>query len=583
MTVQSHERSRRPLGACLLVGALLAASCDERLQRGPSCDGGQIALGGECIQPYEVRVASVGFLPGRRKIATFEGGDGAFVIRDASDDSKVYSGEASGPTMNPDTDQELFQADFSELDEEGEYYVDAGGGRRSPNFRIADDVYDGPLGTVMLGLYGQRCGQKVELEHRGEKFSHRECHMREAGLDYVGHDGETRDDTGGWHDAGDYGKYTVNGAFAVAFLLKAWEDFPERLEDAKFEIPEKGGDVPDILDEARYELEWLLKVQLEDGSAAHKVTALNFEGTIMPAFDAQPRYFVPSGTASTADFAAVLAMAGRLYEPFDKKFAEKCLDAAGRAYQFLQKHPEDAAPMQSDFETGGYDTPGYGDERLWAAAEIWEATGDEAALDEFELIFRERDMRVNEQFDWGNVANLGLFTYLFSERDGKDEAIVQAITEGLLASADQLVENAEKHGYGRALGTDYYWGINGVLARTSFNLAAAYRIDRKPEYLETIALGLGHLFGRNPYGRSYVTGVGADPVARPHHRPSSADAAARPWPGLLVGGPHGQTWDGMDSRVPAALTWADDPDDYRHNEVAINWNTALVYALVAAE
>lgn len=110
-------------------------------------------------------------------------------------------------------------------------------------------------------------------------------------------------------------------------------------------------------------------------------------------------------------------------------------------------------------------------------------------------------------------------------------------------------------------------------------LAAAYTVEPKEEYLDTIQAQVDHVFGRNPFSRSFVTGVGHYPPLYPHHRPSTGDDVGLPWPGLLIGGPHG------DGNVPGhalpAMNWADALNDYWHNEIAINWNTALTYALIA--
>lgn len=553
-------------------------ACDGPPIRG--CEGGQIAIEGRCTLPHAIRASSVGFLPQRAKIATYVGDEAAFVVRSVEGDV-VLEGEASEATRNSDTDERVRQVDFSELTAPGEYYVEVAGVGRSPDFRIGDDVFDEALQAVLLGLHGQRCGTAVEIEWDGARFTHDECHLAEAGLDFVGEEDGTKDATGGWHDAGDYGKYTVNGAFAVAFLLKAYSDFPERVEAVELPIPENGGSIPDVLDEARYQLEWLLKMQLPDGSASHKVTAQRFEGNILPENDDSPQFFVPAGTASTGNFAATLALAARVYAPFDGDFADRCLAAAQQAFDFLLAHRDPIEPDQTGFSTGGYDAQGYDDERAWAAVELWETTGDAAALEEFELLFEELNLTMSPNFDWSNATNLALVTYLFSEREGRDEEIVDGVRDLALAVGDTLVTEAERHGYGRAIGSIYYWGINGVLARTAFNLAAAYRLEPDSKYLDTLGWQLDHLFGRNPYGRSYVTGVGYRPPRFPHHRPSMARGGGLPWPGLLVGGPHAQFADAPD--VPEGLTWVDQADNYVHNEVAINWNTALVYALLAVE
>ena len=135
-----------------------------------------------------------------------------------------------------------------------------------------------------------------------------------------------------------------------------------------------------------------------------------------------------------------------------------------------------------------------------------------------------------------------------------------------MTAADAIVTAHDASRYGRGV-ANYYWGSNGSVARTAMLLAVANRLSGDARYLDVAADQLAVLFGRNHYNRSQVTGLGIDPPLHPHHRPSAADAIANPYPGLLVGG--GTT----------ATSWMDDQDMYMVNEVAINWNGALVYAL----
>ncbi len=579
--LSSRFGSLPSLGALLVGAASLTGlpACDAAPPRG--CPGTEIFLDGECVQPHMIRLNSVGYLPARAKLASYVGDETSFRVL-AKDGKVAFKGRATTEVSARDSGERVRIADFSELEEPGEYHIEVPGVGRSPDFRIGDDVFHDPLVASMLALYGQRCGTAVELQWGEATFKHAACHQKEAGLDYIDGEEGTKDASGGWHDAGDYGKYTVNGAFAVAFLLQAYEDFPERLKDVELPIPERGGSTPDILDEARFQLEWLLKMQLPDGSAAHKVTARNFEGNIMPEADEAPQFFVPAGTAATGTFAATLALAARVYEPFDPDFAATCLEAAQQAFDFLLENRENLTPNQSAFTTGAYEAAGYDDERAWAAAELWETTGDPAALEEFELLASELELTMLLNFDWSNSTNLALATYLRSEREGRDADLVESIRATTLSTAGSLVENWQRHGYGRSIDTIYYWGINGVLVRTAFNLVAAHRLDPDPKYLDAITGQLDHVFGRNPYGRSYVTGIGYRPPRFPHHRPSMMSGRF-PWPGLLIGGPHSELFSDSAADVPEGLTWEDRAENYIHNEVAINWNTALVYALVAAE
>ena len=143
---------------------------------------------------------------------------------------------------------------------------------------------------------------------------------------------ERKDGIGGWHDAGDYNKYTVNGAFTAGMMLQAWEHFSDRLAALKFDIPESENDVPDFLDEVRWELDWLLKMQADDGRVYHKLSTLQVR-RFHPAGSRRKarRYFSPWGTAATADLAAIMAQARGCFVHSMRSFADRCLTARRRA------------------------------------------------------------------------------------------------------------------------------------------------------------------------------------------------------------------------------------------------------------
>jgi MYXO-CTERM domain-containing protein len=220
----------------------------------------------------------------------------------------------------------------------------------------------------------------------------------------------------------------------------------------------------------------------------------------------------------------------------------------------------------------------------WAAAEMWETTGDASALADFESRAQKfstgTTSYVDSDFDWGNVKNLGMYVYLQSKRTGRSDTVRSAIQKSLTTAADTLVGNRNNSGYGRALSGksgQYYWGSNGAVARTCMLLQVANRLAPKADYLDTCVDQISWIFGRNYYNRSQVTGIGLNPPMHPHHRPSQADGIADPWPGLLVGG--GNNTSKQASSSNGATNWIDDVNDYELNEVAINWNAPLVYAL----
>jgi endoglucanase len=540
-------------------------------------------------------VSSIGYLTARAKRASITAPATTFQIKRDSDGQVVFTGNVAAAKTDPDTQQSIAVADFSAVTEAGRFYLDVPGVGRSVSFPIGNDVYKEPFLAAMLGFYGWRCNTAVSFSWKGQSYAHDACHMDDAHLDYIGTAGARRDGFKGWHDAGDYGKYTVNAGITVGSLLAAWEEYGAALSSYAWPIPETGGATPDFLDEVRWELEWVLTMQYSatDGRVSHKLTSLTFDapydggGTaidhwVTPEKDLQPRYFVPWGSAATADFVAMLAKAARIYRPYDAAFADTCLNAAQVSYAFLLANTANQS-VNDPTSTGGYATSD-ADDRLWAAAEMWETTGDPAALADFESRAAKyatgTSSYVDADFDWGNVKNLGMFAYLQSKRTGRSDSLVTAIQKSLLAAADTLVSNHNNSGYGRALSgksSQYYWGSNGSVVRTCMALQLANRLSPKPDYLDTCTDQIGWIFGRNYYNRSQVTGVGIDPPMHPHHRPSQADGIESPWPGLLVGG--GNNGSKQGSSTNGAINWIDDVNDYELNEVAINWNAPLVYAL----
>lgn len=516
-----------------------------------------------------IRLDSVGYLPDAPKLATLAGPATEFKVVRADDGAAVFTGVPTEPKPNPDTQESLRVADFSGLREPGEYRLVAAGLGESAPFAIQADVYADPFRLVTRAMYLWRCGTAVRGEHQGAVFAHGACHTNDALLDLVGQPGVRKSSTGGWHDAGDYNKYVVNAGVTVGAMLRAWEDFGPVMKQVSLGLPQGGGSLPEFLAEVKWELDWLLTMQAEDGRIYHKVSTPNFGPMIAPDREETPRYFSPWSTAATADFVAMLAQAARVFRAFDPGYADRCLTAARRSYAVLQESPDNIRADLTGFRTGAYQTRDE-DDRLWAAAELWETTGDAEALADLERHIRATDTRVDQDFDWGSVANLGRFTYLASRRDGRDSTLLTNLRESLLRIADSIVRTAQEHGYARPLGNRYYWGCNGGVARQSLILHAAYRLSAREVYREAALDALHHLFGRNVHGRSFVTGLGFQPPLHPHDRSSEGDTVVAPWPGYLVGGAN-----------PKATDWKDETGDYRTNEIAINWNGALIYALAA--
>ena len=395
-----------------------------------------------------VRLNTIGYLPHAPKQATIARPADVFAVVRAGDGKRMFEGPVTGPIRNSDTDEQLYVADFSALTEPGEYRLDVTNVGSSAPFRIAADVYREPFRTVTRAMYLMRCGTAVRGEFHGQLFAHDACHVDDGYLDFVTGDSVPERDRhvpaiGGWHDAGDYNKYVVNAGVTVASMLRAWHDFQAQVDSIELGIPESDGPLPDLLAEVKWELDWLLRMQADDGSVYHKLSAADYSGFVRPEDDRDRRYFGEWGSQATAGFVATMAMAARELRPYDPEFADRCLAAAEKGYAFLRSHPDYQRPSQRGFTTVGYDSSDWS-ARLWAAAEIWETTGDAAALADFESRAKsDRPERLGwrrnrgeedappasrQQFefdanwDWGNVENLGLITYLESRRTGPRRA-----------------------------------------------------------------------------------------------------------------------------------------------------------------
>lgn len=422
-------------------------------------------------------------------------------------------------------------------------------------------------------FYLQRCGVALSGAFAGE-FSHPACHLAPARV--------YETDTfihvpGGWHDAGDYGRYVVPACKAVADLLLAFRAAPEAFGD-NWGIPESGNGVADVLDEVRFELEWLLKMQRGDGGVYHKVTGAYFPDMIaFPQQETTEQFVFPVSTAATGDFSAVMAMAYPLYESLDRAFAKKCLRASVNAYEFL-RHAE-PMPFHNPpgVITGQYDDETDSDERYFAACALYQATGHAYYLTDASSLYR--DGR-SADFGWANVGGYGNAILYFGARACEDDILAGRIRTDLLAEAERICVRTERSPYGISI-TEFAWGSNMYLLNNAMTLLMANDVQENPRFLEAARAHLDYILGSNPLHVNFVTGAGDSSPKHPHHRPSAAAGAAMP--GMLVGGPDEYLHDLVAKALlcgkPAAERYIDCDESYSTNEVAIYWNSVLLYVL----
>ena len=436
-----------------------------------------------------------------------------------------------------------------------------------------------------------------------------------GGFDHYGPDGwdcpegYTRDVAGGWYDAGDHGKYVVNSGISVWQLLNAYErdlhygrgDGAGMLDDT-LAIPESGNGVPDLLDEVRWNLEWMLSMQVPDGTTMglagdevdagglvhHKLHDVAWTGLdTFPHEDPMPRYLHRPSTAATLNLAAVAAQGARLYEAFDADFAEDLRQAAVAAWDAAEAHPDLYAPdtnvLDSNPGGGPYDDDDVSDEFYWAAAQLWLTTGEDRYLDALAASDHHAarwDAVV--AFDWQEVAAAGrLDLALFGQDLPDHDEVVRWVLEG----ADRYLDVQAAQPFGHPYGTEHYeWGSTHHVINNAVVLAVAHDLSGEQVYRDGAIQAMDYVLGRNAVGNSYVTGYGTRYSQHMHSRwyaHSVSDRMPPPPPGKVAGGANSGIQDpvaqaNLQGCAPQAC-YIDDIGSWSTNETTINWNASLAW------
>jgi endoglucanase len=532
-----------------------------------------------------IHINQIGYRTKDKKVAIINGRDSEFSIIDEESGTEVLSGRTEGGAYDEASGDTVYYADFSSIQGPGTYYLRIRDFGRSYSFKVGDNIYGDIKRSLLKAFYYQRCGIELEEKHAG-LWRHAACHLNNGHV--YGHKGKMLDGTGGWHDAGDYGKYTVPGAYAAAYLLLAYEFFPDAFKE-EINIPESGNGIPDILNESRFELDWLLKMQDEStGGVYHKLTSLVFpddlirdRGITMPEGDTLDLYFFPVSSAATADFAAVMALASRIYSKFDGEFSAKCLQAAEKAWRWLSGNKEPVKfSNPPGVTTGRYGDDNDSDERYWAAAELYRTTGKKEYHEYFIASFEREHIDIG--FMWRHVGGMGKIAYLFTDIDKVNKTIYEEIKSEFTDMADTLADMSIKDGYRLSLPPEaYIWGSNIIVSNVAFYLIIAGMINLDDRYVQAIQDHLHYLLGRNALNQCYITGAGSKPIRNPHHRPSEGDGIEEPVPGLVSGGPNVSLQDEYArSRVkgnPPARCFVDHALSFATNEITIYWNAPAVF------
>jgi hypothetical protein len=591
------------LAAWLLVYLSSTAGADDAVtpqitidQFGWQPRAGKIAI---LADPVKGQNAGKSYQPGSR-----------FEIRRERDRTVAYRGTTKPWNMGKVSElagDRVWYADFTAVQTPGTYHVyDPTNRVRSFPFRIAQDVYQPVLRDSGRVFYYQRSGTPI-TEKNGGVWHHKGGHLgrnqdRAALLSQGGRAiGRPRDVLGGWFDAGDLNKYVPYLEATLFDLLWAYELNPRVFGDDT-NIPESGNGVPDLLDEVKWELDWLLKMQDDDGGFLNRVAGRSFDnGPRDPSGDTQPRFYTAKTTWATAVAAASLAHAARVYARFDLAFpgyASRLREAAQRGWTYLEAHAQMDPPDGSDGDsklaaTAAESNPNADRRaRVFAAAELFKTfaePGFKAYVDRWATdIAATSDngmhpLKDGKQVDPLNHVALTQALFIYASTKGASPAVTEPFREALSHTAEairQATGGPDDPYLAYHLADHYCWGSNQVKGRWGrvllMTMALGLHREHHLAYREIMAGYLHFIHGRNPLSLCYLTNMAHAGASRSvteiFHQwfrdgsplyDGSASRYGTP-PGYLAGGPN----------KFFSVDWISPP----HGEPAMkayrNWNAA---------
>jgi endoglucanase len=598
MTIQKELARKTPkrkaLYTLIASGLLTVASLDAMAQTG------------------NPRVNQLGYVPNGAKTATYKTtSTSAQTWQLKQNGSVVATGQTIPFGADAASGDNLHQIDLSSVTATGTGFSLTVGSDSSYNFAISANVLSAALYDSLKYFYHNRSGIAIETQYTGGgngSFASNSKWARPAGHINVGaNKGDlnvpcwtgtcnyTLNVSKGWYDAGDHGKYVVNGGISVWTLLNLYErslylgNNSPSVSDGKLNIPESANGIPDILDEARWEMEFLLGMQVPAGQTKagmvhHKMHDVGWTGfPLAPHEDSQARALVPPSTAATLNLAATAAQAARIWRDLDSGFAEVCLTAAQRAWDAAQANPADIYTSGYDNGGGAYGDRTVADEFYWAAAELYITTGESKYLS---TLNNRTILQTN--FGWADTDLAGLISLAIVPA-GQTASLRSAAQQKIVSIADLHIATQNTSGYPAPSSvTDYYWGSNGSVANKLILLGLAYDFTKNDTYAKGVGKGLNFFFGQNTQSTSFITGEGTKTVTQPHHRfwaNATSSSYPTPPPGAFSGGPNAGLEDPKSAVELAscvskpATCWMDHIEAYAVNEITINWNAPLAWNL----
>ncbi len=514
-------------------------------------------------EPLALRLNQIGFLPRSRKrfalpISAGASAQGFEILSESG--HVVFTG-----TMAPErfdlgatTGEIVRTGDFSAFHRKGLYRLRAGPTVSHP-CHIDDRVYTPLLHDAARCFHLIRANTDIDDATTGIKVA--AGHLSERSLMVAG---QARDLTGGWYNAGDFGKYTHMAALSVSHMLRLYELRPATAGltlDIPALYPEP---LPDLLQLARWGLEWLLKMQNDDGSVLHKVDsqpALTWG--YWPVDDPNPRKAMAASSIDAGVFTGVMVHAGRVFAHIHPVFSQRCTSAARKAWAWLSQHPDLA------HTDAYYLDPDARQEIVWAMCEM-------ALLDEAGQIDLP-DIGVTP-FYWPSPQVLGMMSLALKGHAGARSQI--------LAGAKSIGDHVRKDPYGfSTLPESYAWGSNEAALNVAAICLYADHLQPEAGFRDTAQSLFDYILGCNTLDHCFVTGHGTRPTQHPFHWIYNMQKIAMP--GWASGGANGQA-SGADSLLariiaagtPPARCFVDagqNEGSYASNEGETSENAALLF------
>jgi len=565
-----------------------------------------------------IRINQVGYMPDAVKNAVYvsnsDGGITEFSIFSADGDEKVYESEqvTKFPEWGPF--QKSYRLNFSDWKEPGQYYIQVGE-VKSPVFQIGNDVYAHMADYILQYMRQQQCGYNP--------FYKDSCHVKDGFIIYNPDkkiDSTHIDVIGGWHDATDYLQYVTTSANATYQMLFAYQQNPSVYGDHYKANGDPGSNgIPDILDQAKWGLDWLDKMNPSEGQMYNQIADdRDHIGFKLPDKDTadygrgkggeRPVYFCTgkpqgstahqnnaTGIASTAGkYASAFALGSKLLKKYYPEFSEKIFKKASAAYDFGKKNP-------GVCQTACYVSPYFYEEGNWvddmelAAAQLYLLTKNNTYLEDAISYGKQEPFTpwmgadTARHYQWYPFINLGHYYLAYGTGDKEASLFDHYYQQGI-----QRVFNKGKNNP-FFIGIPFIWCSNNLVVAMATQCNLYRTATGDDQYQEMEQSLIDWLFGCNPWGTSMVIGIPGNGDFPTHTHSGAVVLLNRQPLGGLVDGPiyrsifEQHIGSGLSGEDPyrafqsSVAVYHDDTGDYSTNEPTMDGTASLSYLLSALE